>query len=295
MLHGLLGAHARLSRLGEGGHQVVWKACVLGKKAVMQCTVAKVRKLLVGKDAAERAALAKEAAASLRRDLAMFRVANEVTARGHLLGADGKPLPMRVNGKLMAPPHAPASPAGRIARVARLLRPALLSEGVLVQELVAFRASPALRKMLHGLEGPDGALRDKAWTRAPKFGVNRVRVLGFLDHYKSISRIGPDVIRLAAFVRDCHAVEKAPTLGVFCRRVRAEFRIPDDFLLRVRALEQVYRDSAGAVIRFHRANFDDAVGNPGVDGNVREVGLDFNHGRNVGWDPETMQFVLFDT
>ena len=27
---------------------------------------------------------------------------------------------------------------------------------------------------------------------------------------------------------------------------------------------------------------------------VREIGLDFNHGRNAGWDPDTRQFVLFD-
>ncbi len=301
LLHRLLGADLRLSRLGQGGHQVVWKACTAVAAATQpgvptrpRCFVAKVRKLQQGHDAATRAALATQAAIGLQRDLTLFRIADEVTARGHLRDAKGQPLPMRVNGKLTVPRTPPAGPPGRIARIARLLRPAALEDGVLVQQLVSFRPSSALRTMLHGLEGPDGALRDKAWTNAPKFGINRVRVLGFLDQYNHVTRIGPDVIRLSAFMQDCAALERLPTVGAFCRQVRADFSVPDDFLSRVAALEQLYRDSAGAVIRFHRANFREAVGNTGVDGKTREVGLDYNHGRNVGWDPETMQFVLFD-
>ncbi len=297
LLHARLGKDLRLSRLGQGGHQVVWKACRRVAKGPSVCTVAKVRKVARSADAAARTAHATEAASALRRDLALFAVAEEVTRRGRLLtlpGGKGAPLPLRILGRIVAPRRQPVGPPGRIARVARILRPETLTDGVVVQELVAFRPSDRLRTMLRGLEGPDGALRDKAWTNAPTHGVNRVRVLGFLDRYKSVSRIGPDVIRLSAFVRDCAAVAKVPTIGAFCRQVRTDFRVPDDFLLRVRALEQLYRDSAGAVLRFHRANFDAGVGNPGVDGAVREVGLDFNHGRNVGWDPDTMQFVLFD-
>ncbi|MCO4760964.1 MAG: hypothetical protein KC502_05630 [Myxococcales bacterium] len=296
LLKRVLGDGARLSRLGQGGHQVVWRACRVTLPGAKQtrCVVAKVRRMGGGRTAKERRAVAVQAAAGLRRDLALFRVAEEVTARAHFVGEKGRAKPTILLGRAVRGSQPPAGPAGRIARTARLLHPAALTNGVVVQELIAFRPSAQLRKMLAGLEGPNGVLRDKAWTEAPKFGVNRVRVLGFIDRYKSVSRIGPDVIRLSAFVRDCAAVKKVPTIGAFCVQVRRDFRVPDDFLSRVRALEQLFRDSAGAVMRFHRANFDVAVGNPGVDGKVREVGLDYNHGRNVGWDPTTLQFVLFD-
>ena len=119
LLHALLGAAMRLSRLGQGGHQVVWKACAVRAapterriSAAARCFVAKVRKLQQGHDAATRTALATEAATGLRRDLALFRVADEVTARGYLLNAKGQPLPMRVNGRLTAPTTPPAGPPG---------------------------------------------------------------------------------------------------------------------------------------------------------------------------------------
>jgi len=290
LLHARFGATATLHLLGQGGHQVAWRVC-RSKKA---CIVVKIRKVPVAGTAAGRLKAARDAADKLRRDLAVAAVAEQVTSRARWLDAAGGPAELRVAGSVVKPPQAPAGPPGRLARVARILEPDALAGGILEEELISFSPSNQLKAMFEGMTGPDGPLRDKAWQEAPKAGINRVLVLGFLDRYDSVAHIGPEVRHLVGFVRGCRELAKVPTIAAFCGRVRQEFRIPDDFEQRLVALEQMYRDSAGAVIRFCRANFAGQIGNPGADGQVREIGLDYNHGRNVGWDPQTGQFVLFD-
>ncbi len=116
----------------------------------------------------------------------------------------------------------------------------------------------------------------------------------FFNLYNKVSRIGPDIIKVDAFFNDCRKLAKVATIHAYCVKMRQAFAIPDDFSERVAALEWMYRDSAGDVIRFTRANFGRALGNPADDGVFREIGLDYNHGRNAGWDSESRQFVLFD-
>ena len=290
LLHDRFGAAATLRMLGKGAHQVAWRVCAKGKA----CTAVKIRKLPRSGTAAGRQAAARDAAAMLRRDLAMQAVAEQVTERGLWLDAAGKALPLRIDGQIVEPARSPAGPPGRLARTARLLNAAALADGIFEEELVSFPPSAELNALFERLAGPDGALRDKAWAEAPKVGINRVLMLGFLDRHESAARIGPEVRRLASFTSGCKELAKVPTVAAFCLRVRQEFRIPDDFEQRLIALEQLYRDSAGAVIRFSRANFKRIIGNQGMDGVVREIGLDYNHGANAGWDPQTGQFVLFD-
>ena len=57
----------------------------------------------------------------------------------------------------------------------------------------------------------------------------------------------------------------------------------------------MYRLSAPLVLRLARQQIGRSVLNEGPAGTPVEVGLDLNHGRNIGWDPQTCQFVIFDS
>ena len=103
-----------------------------------------------------------------------------------------------------------------------------------------------------------------------------------------------DTIKVQGWFSACRKLRVLPPIDRLCRLARHSYNVPDDFDDRLRALEQLYRDTAGEVIPLHRLNFIDASGNDAADGNVREVGLDYNHGHNAGWDPRAGQFVLFD-
>ena len=291
-LQDLLGKGTTLRKLGSGGQQIAFSACP--SKPGAACVVAKVRKLARLADPDKQRRAVKLAAMALRQDLAIFSIAHAVTVRGRWLGKDGKPAPLVVRGKVVTPPQRPAGPPGRLARVARVARPSALQQGVVVEEFIRFAPNKTVDNMLAGLKGPTGALRDRAWEDAPRYKVNRVLLMGFFDAFPTVHKIGPDVIRLTAFMRQCADVRAVPVAGNLCDAVQRAYNVPDDFLDRVRGLEQLYRDTAADVIRFKRANFKQATGNPGADGKAREIGLDYNHGRNVGWDPLTGQFVLFD-
>lgn len=260
-----LGEKTTIEKLGQGGQQIAFSAC----PTAGPCVVVKVRKIATLADPKRQSQAVSAAVSALRQDLAMFTVADIATQRGTWRNK-------------------------RLARVAKLVHPELLAEGIVAEEFVRFRPTAEVDKLFEQLRGPSGLLRDKAWSEAPKFKVNRVRLLGFFDAFSTLQSVGPDVIRLSSFVRGCQEVAAVPTAKSFCDTIKRTYRVPDDFLQRVEALEQLYRDTAGAVIRWKRANFKRATGNPGADGKTREIGLDYNHGRNVGWDPDSEQFVLFD-
>ena len=204
-------------------------------------------------------------------------------------------MPLMVDGKpLGEAPTAPQGPAGRLARAGMFTNAKFLAEGAVEQKLIAFYPSPASVALLNDAGKVDSPLHKGAVEQAAAAGAPPERVTAFFSNYNKVSRIGPDVIKVTAFVRACDELAKVPTIRDFCMKLRHDFAIPDDFLDRVTALEWMYRDSAADVIRFSRANFGRALGNGAADGVFREIGLDFNHGRNAGWDPATRQFVLFD-
>jgi hypothetical protein len=63
---------------------------------------------------------------------------------------------------------------------------------------------------------------------------------------------------------------------------------------RIGALEQFYRKTHNTALEFQYENHLSGVGNSARDQGGRNVGLDYNHGQNVHWDPATHQFVMID-
>ncbi len=285
------GSGTTTKRLGEGSFAVAWKVCPKGK----DCIVVKIRKIPSTYANWQRRLQSRKAAMDLKRDLAVGVLADRLTARVRFLSAKGKPAPMVVGGKAMkGVKRAVPGPSGRLARTGTILQPETLREGVVMQRLIAFNGSKALDSLLAQVDDPAEADRQQAYAQASAVGVSVDRLNRFFDTYRKASDFGPEVIETTGFVAECGRLGRVDIVAKICRQAQHDFSIPDDFLLRVRALEQLYRDTAGEVIRFNRRNFDKAMGNRAADHVVREIGLDFNHGRNAGWDPDTRQFVLFD-
>ncbi len=275
-LHRLYGADCKLHILGEGGYSVAYRVCPV----VGPCVVAKVRKISPSSTPGQLIAHLETAVTDLRRDLGVYVIARELVARGLLLDEQG----------------------GRhqLARVARFTRPERFSIGIIEQELIALPDTKglkvALAKVKAGTPGREQAMNQArlALAASPTKAPAEDEVEAFLERFYKTSRYGPDVIKVAAWTRACERLVSIPTIADICAIAKREFRIPDDFDDRLAALEQLYRDTAAEVIRFSRVNFVEATGNHCDDGLVREVGLDYNHGRNVGWEAATGQFVLFD-
>lgn len=264
------GDDAVVVELGEGGFSVAFRVCAPARP----CVVVKVRKIAPCHTPGQLRAHLHLAVRDLRRDLAVAELATTVVARGWLVEPDGH--------------------RERLARVARFTDKALIRQGVLEQELVVFAASDGLKAMLARLRD-DPKWRAQAVAEVAALpAATQDQATAFLERFEKPSRFGPDVIKVHDWVQACEGFARAPILGALCARARDDFRIPPDFLARLGALEQLYRDTAADVIRFSRVNIDDATGNGAMDGLVREVGLDFNHGRNAGWEPATRSFVLFD-
>lgn len=287
------GAGTTATMLGEGGFAVAYKVCPKPDR----CRVAKIRKILSSFAEWKRINLAAEAAEDLKRDLVMFELARRVSDGARWLAADGRPAPFLVGGQPLPPLagyQAPA-PAGRFVRVVGPDNRRLLREGVVDQELIAVRPSEALVARLAAAGASGSRARIDAYA-ALTHGTHltEAEIRRFFDAYSRVSAIGPDVNKVYAFNRACGRLASLPAVAKICLAVRRELQIPDDFADRVRALEQMYRDSAADVMRFSRENFGRALGNPGADGLMREVGLDYNHGRNVGWDGASRMFVIFD-
>ncbi len=254
--------------------------------------VAKIRKIAPTVSPTKRVETLANGAWDLRRDLAMEVVADRATARGLYVDDGGEAVPLLIDGK---PADLDAPPSKRLARVAKVTNEELLAQGIVEQELVRFSASKALKTMLKEPRDKADGWRRKAIALAE--ASTRVSVkdtAGFLDRYYKASKFGPDVIKIRGWFDGCRKLAGLAPIADLCRLARHAYNVPDDFDDRLRALEQLYRDTAADVIRFHRHNFYDASGNDAGDGFVREVGLDFNHGRNAGWDPHTGQFALFD-
>ncbi len=291
-LNARYGGGVRVDRLGEGGFAVAYKVCLRNGT----CRVAKIRKILPTFAEWKRIKLHAAAADELKRDLVMFAIGEQVTARTTWLGSDGKAAPFLIGGRLSnGPTTPPTAPDGRLARMAPPGKRKLLAEGVVDQELIAFKLSAPLLKRL--AEARVAGSRDRIDAYASLSAGTRVTeadIRGFFDTFTQKRGLGPEVRRVLAFSQACTKMATVPNVASLCLAIRREVQIPDDFEDRVRALEQMYRDSAGEVIRFTRSNFDRALGNPGADKLIREIGLDYNHGRNVGWDSGTRQFVLFD-
>ena len=267
-VHAIYGPDATVKRLGEGGFSVVFKVCRGG----LSCVVVKVRKIPPAYTPGQRLQQLRAAVEELRRDMAIAEFASAIVGRGRINELDGH--------------------RHRLARVARITDRALLAKGVIEQELVAFEASEELEAALEAL-GKGKAARARALQQADKAG-KRSDAEDFLEaHYKP-SKFGPEVIKVHAWWRRCQRLADVADLERVCSLARRDFRVPDNFDRQLGALQQLYRDSAGEVIRFTRRNFTAASGNAIEDGSTREVGLDYNHGRNVGWEPRSRQFVLFD-
>jgi hypothetical protein len=296
-VRGKYGKQASIKRLGEGGFSVAYRVCPKPHK----CVVVKIRKMQPTFAKWKRVKMAVSAATELKRDLAIAEVAAAVTSWTTYTDEKGGVKPLLVGGTALPPlkafavDSAAASPVGRLARVAGVRNSALVSEGSVEQALIAFWASPELKKMV-----AEATAMGSTWQVAAKqeaaanADVREVEAQTFFEMYNKTSRFGPEVIKAHGFFQRCHKLRKLPTIAKYCLAVRKEFSIPDDFDERVKSLEWMYRDSAADVIRFTRVNFGRALGNPAEDGEFREIGLDYNHGRNAGWDPETRQFVLFD-
>ncbi len=285
------GTSAKIRRLGEGGFSIAFVVCA----APQPCFVAKVRKLPPTWAAWKRDHLAVRAAEQLVRDMSLYVVADRLTALGRFVTPAGEPVPLRVDGAPVQPPDAPAGPPGRLARALGFTRAVRLADGLVEQPLIAFVPGAELAAVFADLDRADSRALAQASAEAGAVGgVTPGQVRRFLADHARPGSIGPEVARIVAFLHGCQDLAQIPTVSRLCALARRDFLLTDDFLDRVRALEQLYRDSAGAVMRFSRANFKRAMGNIGADQGIREVGLDFNHGRNVGWDPRTGQMVLFD-
>lgn len=284
----IYGADAFIKKIGEGGFQVVFLAFPkTGRKVV-----AKVRKIPPTVLQAKRAENILTAGYDLRRDLAMEIVAELALARGHYVQPDGSPMPLLVDG---VPAKLDTPPSVRLARVATITNSQLLRRGIVEQELVRFSASkPFKRYMRQPRDAPDGWRGIALGLAKASTEVDASALQAFLDKFYKPSKFGPDVIKVHRWLTACKAFRSLPPVAKMCLLARQSYRIPDDFEDRLLALEQLYRDTAADVIVYHRHNFADASGNDAADLHVREVGLDFNHGRNAGWDPHTGQFALFD-
>jgi len=286
------GADSTVKRLGAGGFSVAYRVC----RRANDCLVVKIRKMTPTFAGWKRIRYAVDAATELKRDLAIAEVARNVTSWTAWVDKSGQPVPFKIDGKALPTPSGTASkPSRRLARAAGFTNASLLSDGAVEQVLIAFPSNPTVDGLLAQAANPASELRKQANVEA---GANRVvsasEINEFFDQYSKLSRIGPEVIKVDAFFQSCRRFAGLPTVAGFCVTLRRSFAIPDDFNDRVAALEWMYRDSAADVIRFTRRNFGRALGNPAPDGLFREVGLDFNHGRNAGWDPASRQFVLFD-
>jgi len=282
---------AEITKLGEGGFSIAYRVC----RGHKDCLVVKIRKMPPTFAEWKRIKHAKLAASELKRDLAVSEVADAVTSWTSYLGKDGKPVPMLVDGKpLPAAPSKARGKPGRLARAGLFTNAKFLAAGAVEQKLIAFHASQASMDMMADARRSNSKWRTDGMSEAAFAGVQPGKVIQFFDTYHKLSKFGPDVIKAFAFFNACKRLDKVPTVKKYCVALRRDFAIPDDFDKRVAALEWMYRESAADVIRWSRNNFGRALGNPAGDGVFREIGLDFNHGRNAGWDPETRQFVLFD-
>ena len=301
-LHARYGVDAQLRRLGRGGHQVAVLVCKVGAP----CFVAKLRRLAPLPPAVEAARTpadhvaalqtqADDSAEGLRRDLAMLQAADVVSRHALWLGGDGRPVALRVAGQEIRPAASAVGEPGQLIRGARLQRPAALGEGIIEMELVDWRPSAGLSALLAGNMGANGTTRDAIWTQAPAAGVERVRAMAFADRYNRGSDLGPELYKLRTFVDDCRELSAVPKIAEICTLAQHDFALVDDMAERIRAVEQVYRLSSPLVLRLARQQIGRTVLNDGPGGRLIEVGLDLNHGRNVGWDPQTCQFVIFDS
>ncbi len=284
----IYGDDAFIKKIGEGGFQVVF--LVFPKKG--RKVVAKVRKIPPTLSLPVRKQNIDNAIWDMRRDLAMEVIAVGAVRRATYRLADGTPAPFLVDGK---PARLTNGPPVALARVASITNTALLARGIVQQELVSFRASkPFKAYMKEDPEKPDGWRQRAVKLAEQATDANADDVATFLDKFYKPSKFGPDVIKIHAWLQGCRKYRRFPTIATMCRLARVSYNIPDDFDDRLRALEQLYRDTAGEVIRFHRHNFYDGSGNDAADGKVREVGIDYNHGRNAGWDAPAGQFALWD-
>ncbi len=289
LLRARYGQSATLTRLGRGGHQLAMRVC-----SQSGCVVAKLRRLeriAAGRDVV---AMAEDAADAMRRDLVMLIAADAIFHGERWLAADGTPMPMAIAGEKITPPAASSAVTGQLARVARLTDPRALSVGLVEMELVPWRAGSVLTAMLAGNVGAQGATREALWSQAEPAGVSRVLAMAFADRYQSPSDLGPELIKLRGFVDDCQRLSKLPAVAHICRQAAQDFRLVDDLAARIAALEEVYRQSTPLILRLVRQQLGRSIANDRAGGQPVEVGLDLNHGRNVGWDPETCQFVIFD-
>ena len=292
-LNARYGGGVRIDRLGEGGFAIAYKVC----RPDGTCRVAKIRKILPTFAEWKRIKLTEEAADQLKRDLVMFEVADQVTRGTLWLGDDGKPAPFLVGGKKVEPLAGgkPVGPPGRLARTAPPSSRKMLAEGVVDQELIAVKMSePVLKRMADAKVAGSRDRLDAYSSLSAGTRVTEADIRGFFDTFMEKRGLGPEVRRVLAFSQACRKMATVPNVKAICLDIRRELQIPDDFEDRLRAFEQMYRDSAAEVMRFTRANFGRALGNPAADKLIREIGLDYNHGRNAGWDSATRQFVLFD-
>lgn len=187
--------------------------------------------------------------------------------------------------------------AARYPRLGKA-RFAAISDAAAPEAEAAVRAvlqpSAELEAVLAGDIGSSGATRDALWREAPAAGIARPRALAFADRYQRGADLGPELERLRRFVEDCAALGALPTVQRICGIARRDFGLPSDLDARIRGLEQLSRNTVPLVVRLGRQHLGEASANPGDDGKPREIGLDLNHGRNVGWDPGARMFVIFD-
>jgi len=275
-LRSLYGTQSKIDVLGEGGYSVAYRVCA----SKNNCVVAKVRKIPPSSTPGQLLAHLDTAVTDLRRDLGIYVIARQLVARAVLMDDQG----------------------GRhqFVRLARFSQPKRFKVGIIEQELIARPATDHLKAALKKVRA-DTTARARvleavrlSHAASPDTSPTAEDVDRFLDRFYKSSRFGPDVIKVAAWVRACERLSSVAEVAEICSVARQEFHIPDDFEDRLAALEQMYRDTAAEVIRFSRANFVEATGNHCRDGLVREVGRDYNHGRNVGWEAASGQFVLFD-
>ena len=275
-LRSIYGDGTRIKELGEGGYSVAYRVC----PPAVPCVVAKVRKIPPAHTPGQLLSHLDSAVTDLRRDLGVYIVADAVIGRGVLLDERGGRRPL--------------------ARVARFSEPERFKLGIIEQELIGLPESATLvaelANLATGTPGRQAAMAavELAAAASPDGSVNSNELGRFLDQFHKPSRFGPDVIKVAGWVEACKRFAAVAPVHRLCSAALQAYRIPADFQQRLGALEQLYRDTAAEIIRFSRANFEEATGNQCGDGLVREMGLDFNHGRNVGWEPASQLFVLFD-
>jgi len=265
-----LGNDAQIKQLGEGGFAVAYRVC----REKRPCVVVKLRKTPPTKDVAKRIKQSETIVSDLKRDIAVGQLAAHVVSWATFKSKGGK--------------------SEQIARVAVLKKTPLMQFGVVQQELIAYKPQPASAELLAAARKENSKLREDAMAEAAFAGVSPGDTWDFFDTYHDVRSVGPEVHKALAFFRACRRLGAVAPIKRFCAALKRDFAIPADFDERVRALEWMYRDTAATAIRFARANFPGAVGNAAADGVVREIGLDYNHGRNAGWDPRTKRFVLFD-